>query len=114
MPSTLSHERAILRSGAAGPRRESLEHTPRILPGPRMRTNQRCVTSIRVAVESAKVGNDPGSKRVQVKVPDKFEKIRLLVNHDGLVPVLEEVAAPAVPPVKGACVACEEGSHRPG
>jgi hypothetical protein len=49
-----------------------------------------------------------------VEVADEFEEVGLCFHHDGLVPVLEAVAAPLVPAVAGAGVAREEGPHAPG
>jgi hypothetical protein len=49
-----------------------------------------------------------------VEVADQFEKIWLFLYHDGLVPVLEEVPLPVMPPVKRAGVPSEEGAHGSG
>ena len=59
-------------------------------------------------------GLPQGADRVEVNVPHKFKEIRLLLDHDGPAPVLEEVAHAVVPPVEGANVAGEEGAHAPG
>lgn len=56
-------------------------------------------------------GLPQGADRVEVNLPRKFKEIRLLLDHDGLVPVLEEVAHAVVPPVEGVSVAAEEGAH---
>ena len=49
-----------------------------------------------------------------MEVAGQFQEIGLGFHHDGLVPVLEEVADPLVPAVEGAGVAREEGPHAPG
>jgi len=49
-----------------------------------------------------------------VNVPDQFQEIRLRLDHDGAVPVLEEMPDPVVAAVEGAGVPGEEGPHAPG
>jgi hypothetical protein len=72
------------------------------------------VTGVRVGVQPAHVVNDPGSKRVEMKVPNELQEIRLLINHDGFISVLKEMTTATVSPVEGTCVPRKEGSHRPG
>jgi len=52
--------------------------------------------------------------RVQVEVADEFEKGGRLLHHEGLVPVLEEMADAVMPPVERAGIAREEGPYAPG
>ena len=55
-----------------------------------------------------------GAEGIQVEVPHEFEQVRLLLHHDGLVAVLEEVAAPLVAAIEGAGVPRQERAHAPG
>jgi len=50
-------------------------------------------------------------ERIQVEVADEFQEIGLLLHHDGLVPVLEQVAHPSMAAVEGPRVAGEQGAH---
>jgi hypothetical protein len=52
--------------------------------------------------------------QVQVEVADEFEKGGRLLHHEGLVPVLEEMADAVMPPVERAGIAREEGPYAPG
>jgi hypothetical protein len=57
------------------------------------------------AIQTREVGADFGSEgnepsTIQVEITDEFKEIRLLLHHDGRVPVLEEVAHPRVTAVK--------------
>jgi hypothetical protein len=49
-----------------------------------------------------------------VEIADQFEEVGLRLHHDGLVPILEEVADPVMPPVEGPRVAGEQRPHAPG
>ena len=53
-------------------------------------------------------------ERIQMEVAHQFHQVPFLFDHDGLVPILEEVAGPAVAPVEGPGVAGEEAPHAPG
>ena len=46
-----------------------------------------------------------------MEVADEFEEVGLLLHHDGLVPVLEEMPDPLVAAIEGPGVAREEGPH---
>jgi hypothetical protein len=54
------------------------------------------------------VWDELGPEWVEVEVADQFEEVRLLLHHDRLVPVLEEVADPLVSAVEGPGVSGEE------
>jgi hypothetical protein len=41
----------------------------------------------RIPVEGTETWNDTGADRVEVNVPDQLTEIRLLLDHDGPVPV---------------------------
>ena len=62
-------------------------------------------------VQSPEIGDDLGPEGVQVEVADQFQEVRLLFDHDGLVPILEEVAHAVVPAVEGPSVPREERPH---
>jgi len=47
----------------------------------------------------------------EVEVPDELQEVRVFLHHDGLVPILEEVAPPAMAAVEGPGVAREERAH---
>jgi hypothetical protein len=64
-----------------------------------------------VARKGAQVFDDSGAKRIQVEIPDEFQEIDFLIDHDGLVAILEEVACPIVAAVELAGVAGQERSH---
>jgi hypothetical protein len=72
------------------------------------------VSAVGVLREGTEVWHDPSPERIQVEVADQFEKIGLLLDGDGLVPVLEEVAGPPMAAVEGPRVPREEGPHVPG
>jgi hypothetical protein len=46
-----------------------------------------------------------------MEVADEFQEVRLLLHHDGLVAVLEEMADPLMAAVEGSRVAREERAH---
>jgi hypothetical protein len=69
------------------------------------------VACVRVPSEGAKIGNNTSTERVQMKVADEFEEVGFVLYHDRLVPILEEMADPVVPPVECSCIPCEEASH---
>jgi len=70
---------------------------PRTGDGPQDST----VTRPGEAIQGAEVGNHLRPEGVEMEVADEFQEIRLLFHHDGLVPVLEEVADAFVAPVEG-------------
>jgi len=67
-----------------------------------------------VALQGAEVGHHLRPERIQVEIAHELEEVPVLLHHDRLVPVLEEVARPAVPAVEGPGVAGEERAHAPG
>jgi hypothetical protein len=68
----------------------------------------------RVAVQGSKVGDDSSAERIEVKVADEFEKVWVLLHHDGLVPVLKEVTGPTMAAVEGPGISREERAHASG
>lgn len=64
-----------------------------------------------VACKGAQVSDDSGAKGVKVEIPDEFQEIDFLIDHDRLVPILEQIASPLVAAVELAGVASQERSH---
>ena len=48
---------------------------------------------------------------IQMEVADEFQQVGLLLHHDGLVAILEEMPHTFMAPVEGAGIAGEEGPH---
>ena len=67
-----------------------------------------------VPIEGAAIRDDLRAKRVDVQVADEFEEGHLLLHHDGLVPILEEMPAARMPPVEGPRIPSQEGAHTTG
>jgi len=61
-----------------------------------------------LAIQAAEIREDRRPYRIQVEIPDQLQEVRFFVHHDGPIPVLEQVADPAVPAVEGPGVAREE------
>jgi hypothetical protein len=55
-------------------------------------------------VQRPEVGDNPCAERVEMEVADEFQKVRLFLDHDGLVAVLEEVPDPFVTAIESAGV----------
>jgi hypothetical protein len=49
-----------------------------------------------------------------VEITDEFQEIRLLLHHDGLVPILKEMTGTVVTPVEGPSVPGEQAPHAAG
>ena len=47
--------------------------------------------------EPPEIGHQAGTQGVEVEVAHEFQEVGLLLHHDGLVAVLEEVAGALVP-----------------
>lgn len=72
------------------------------------------MAAVGVSRELFQTGDNAGSKGIKVEIPDEFQEVFFFIDHNGFVPVLEQVATPAVAPVKGPGVASQEGAHQPG
>jgi hypothetical protein len=66
------------------------------------------------AGEAPEIRDDLGAEGIQMEVADQFQEVRLLLHHDGLVPVLEEVPDALMAAVEGPGVAGEQRPHAPG
>jgi len=64
-----------------------------------------------IAVQRAEFRDHARTEGVQVEVAHQLQEVGLLLHHDGLVPVVEEVPDPVVPAIERACVARQEGPH---
>jgi hypothetical protein len=73
--------------------------------------DERAVARPGVAVQGPQIGDDLGAERVEVEIPDQFQEVGLRLHHDGLVPVLEEVADAFVAPIEGPRVPGEQRPH---
>ena len=67
-----------------------------------------------IAVERGEIGQHLRPEGIQVEVANEFEEVRLLLHHDGLVPILKEMADAVMAAIEGAGVAREERAHTPG
>ena len=66
------------------------------------------------ALRAPQVRHQAGPEGVQVEVPHELQEVRLLLTNDRLVPVLEQMAHPAVAAIEGPAIAGEAGPHAPG
>ncbi len=64
--------------------------------------------------QSAEGRDDLRAQRIEVELADELPEVRVLLHHDRLVPVLEEVADPVVSAVEGPGIAREQTPHAPG
>ena len=110
----LGDEGVVGAAGRGGRGAELRENGARVLPGPGHPAEEGAVAGPGVPVQRAEIGDDRRPERVQVEVAHEFEEVRLLLHHDGLVAVLEEMARALVAAVEGAGVAGEEAPHAPG
>jgi hypothetical protein len=69
---------------------------------------------IRVSIQLRNAVEDIASNWVQVNIADEFQEIRIFLNHDALVPVLEEVTLSLMPPVVPDRVASHQSTHHSG
>ena len=100
--------------GTATRRPELREDSCRVLPGPGDGAQKSAVAGPGIPVKGAEVGHHLGPERIEVQITDEFLEVRLGFHHDGLVPVLEEVATALMAAVEGPRVAGEEAPHAPG
>ena len=77
------------------------ENGLRRLPRPGDGSDEGTVPRPRIPVQGTQISDHRRAERIQVEGADEFEEVRLLLSHDGLVVVLEEVTARFVPPVEG-------------
>ncbi len=108
------YERTVCLACALRTRRETSQHLPRSLPGPRNPSQERSVPRPGIRIEGGHVVHDSASKRIEVQVPNKLEKVRLFLDDDRLVPVLKKMAGTPMPSIEGSGVTREKRAHAPG
>jgi hypothetical protein len=64
-----------------------------------------------IPVEAAEIGDEPGPQRVEMDIAHQFPEVGVLLDHDGLVAILEEVADALVAAIVGDGIAGEEAAH---
>ncbi len=83
------------------------------LPGTGDLPQEGAVAGPGIPIQFAEVRDDLRAQRIEVEIPDELQEVRFLLHHDGLVPVLEEVAHPLVAAIEGPGVPGEQGPHAP-
>jgi hypothetical protein len=73
--------------GPADGRAELLDDGLGRLPGAGHGSKEGAVAGPWVPIEATEVWDHPCAQGIQVEVADKFQQVRLLLDHDGLVPV---------------------------
>ena len=68
----------------------------------------------RIPRKGAEVGHHVRPDGIQVEVADELQEIRLLLHHDGFVPILEEMAHTLVAAVERPRIPREERPHAAG
>jgi hypothetical protein len=90
---------------------EKLEHVLGALPFALPIPQDRTVAAPSIFIQNRQVWDEGGPKRVQVDVPDKFSKIKVLLAENRFIPVLEQVAVTVVFQVEGDRVAGQKAAH---
>jgi hypothetical protein len=81
------------------------------LPRARHPPQKGTVTCPGIVGKSGQVQYQAYAEGVEMNISDEFQEIRVLLNQNGLVPILEEMAYSAVPAVEIDRVSCEEATH---
>ena len=105
------HKRLVGSAGGSRTPREAPQDFAGREPRARKVPEKSAMPCPGVARKRAEVFHDSGAKRVEVEIADEFQEVDFLVDHDGFVPILQEVTGPPVAAVKLASVASEERSH---
>jgi len=61
-----------------------------------------------VAGQGGEIQHEAPPERIQVDIPGQLQEVRVLLHHDGLVPVLDGMAVPLVPAAEGPGVPGEQ------
>ena len=94
------HERSVGRPRPPRGGAELGENLRRGLPGARDPAQQGAMPGPRIPGQGPHVRYHLRAQWVEVQIPDELQQIRLRLHHDGLVPVLEEVADAAMAAVE--------------
>src|SRR4030042_2973198 len=70
--------------------------------------------AIWVSIQFLKPGNNAGTDRVQVNIPDEFLQIGIFLAYNGFVTILEQMAVALVAAIKTDGVTSKEPSHHRG
>lgn len=84
------------------------------LPGAGHPSQDGAMPTPGVPVECRQRWDESGAERIEVDVADQLQEVRILLDQDGLVAVLEEVALPLVAAVEGPGVPGEQPPHAGG
>jgi hypothetical protein len=90
---------------------EPAENFVGILSGQILSSHQHRMPRPGIAVQSIHITNCPGPQRIEVDIPDQFQKIRFFLAYDGFVTVLKEMPNPAMPQVKGYSIPGQQPPH---
>ena len=69
---------------------------------------------IRMVLQLINAGNGSHPHRIQVDVPDKFQKIRFFFDNNTFVAVLKEVTLTLMAKVEPHCVTSQKAAHNRG
>ena len=69
------------------------------------------MTCPRVAREGTQVVDNPRAKGIQVEIAHQLQEVDVFVDHDGFVPILEEVARPLMAAIELSGVPGQERAH---
>jgi hypothetical protein len=72
------------------------------------------MTRPRIPIKCGKILHDTSADRIQVQISHKLQQVRVLLDKDGLVAVLADVASALVPTVESYGIASEESAHGGG
>jgi len=107
------HEGPVQLAGAPPGRTKLRQHHRRCLPWNIAHSTESRVAAVGVFGKCTEIGDYPGAERIQVNIADELQKVRLLLDDDRLVPVLEKVPCAFVAAVEGSGVTSEQAPHAP-
>lgn len=81
------------------------------LPAPGNPSQKRGVSTPQIAAQCSEVAHNPGTQGIQVDVPHQLQAVGVLLNQNGFVAVLKEMAMPPVPSIEIAGIPSQKPSH---
>jgi hypothetical protein len=93
------------------PAAEETEDLPGVLPATPDLSHQHAMAAPRKTIESRRRLDEPRAERIQMDVAYQLQEVRLLLDEDRFVPILEEVACAAVATVERTGISGEEARH---